>query len=136
MVATVSNVFQPVASWAGWHRSFDPFALLPRQPGRLRMRKAARLTLQCRPQSLPTTQCKQLCTTCSWWCRGRFFAERVDLHPQFGTGLAAIAAACCTPASFAQTVRSALASAVSTLRLRVVSWNSSVPVLDAVDNTL
>ena len=149
VVATASNVFQPVALRGGWQRIFDLFALLPRLPGGLRVREAAArcfikpVWTWCLPYlEMPPPELTKhvmqalLCTTCAWWCRGRFFAERVDLRPQFGIALAAIAAACSTPASLGVIVRSAVASAVTSLCLRVVSWNGSVPILDAFDNTL
>ena len=43
-------------------------------------------------------------TGCTWWCKARFFAERLSLHPQLGT-----AVRCCTSAEGVSAWRAPLA---------------------------
>lgn len=60
-------------------------------------------------------------TRCTWWCRGRFFADRLELHPRLGLSVAALAAAERTKAWKAEPVIQLLRQHAARLGLRVVS---------------
>ncbi|CAK0812358.1 unnamed protein product, partial [Prorocentrum cordatum] len=42
------------------------------------------------PDVIPAAMSAVLSTRCTWWCRGRFWASNIDLHPIFSAVLAAI----------------------------------------------
>ena len=149
VVATITNLCRPVSLRGGWQRVFDLFSLLPRLPGGLTVREAAARCfikpvwswclpyLQVPPQALAKHAMQALlCTACTWWCRGRFWVDRIDLHPVFGTAVAALQAAVSTPAAAWRAARPALEAYAAALRLEVVAWHGALPVLNAAPNTL
>ena len=149
VVATITNLCRPVSLRGGWQRVFDLFSLLPRLPGGLTIREAATRCfikpvwswclpyLQVPPQALAKHAMQALlCTACTWWCRGRSWVHRIDLHPVFGTAVAAIQAAVSTPADAWRAARPSLEAYAAALRLEVVAWHGALPVLNASPNTL
>ena len=60
-------------------------------------------------------------TRCSWWCRRRFWADRVAAHPQYGTAIHALRAAAGLPDS--PLLRAAVAAHAGVLRL-VPVWGA------------
>jgi hypothetical protein len=60
-------------------------------------------------------------TRCTWWCRGRWFAERLNLHPVASTAILALRRCGDMAQGAGQHLRAAVAASASWLRLRV-SW--------------
>ena len=95
-----------------WLQILDLIAYLPRVPGGFFLREAAArmfvkplwqwpLPLLALPPPELTHKLRHalLCSTCTWWCRARFFADREDLHPQFGSAVTALSRASALPRS-------------------------------------
>jgi hypothetical protein len=63
-------------------------------------------------------------TDCTWSCRGRFYAGRIDLHPVQGTAIAVLTAAERTKAWKASLARELIQSHAAQLRLEIVDFRA------------
>ena len=62
-------------------------------------------------------------TKCSWWCSGRFWADRIDIHPIFGLACAAVLSAHRFHNPPPSPIFSAVKYYLELLDLRLVSWD-------------
>ena len=63
-------------------------------------------------------------SNCSWWCQGRWWCDRILLHPCFGSAVSAILAAPRVALWKGEGVQKSLQDHASILGLQVISWNS------------
>ena len=61
-------------------------------------------------------------TSCTWWSKERFWAERISLHPRYGTAIQAIQAAGRILEHDSPLLRECVRHHASILRLKVLPW--------------
>jgi hypothetical protein len=133
--------------WAPVQQAIGRLALLPKS--NLEVREKLALCFICprwqwaaplAPAPPPQIE-KELATAllrsrCTWWCRARFFADRIMLHPRFGTALRCLAAAELAQAWRAPVIREAVSVHASTLQLTVARFDASGLWLHAAPGAL
>jgi hypothetical protein len=72
-------------------------------------------------------------TRCTWWCKGRFFAERLNIHPRASVAVRTLTEASCLDGSNVSLVMwAAVKEAAAWLYMRVRSWTIEGLVLICV----
>ncbi|CAK9075643.1 unnamed protein product [Durusdinium trenchii] len=122
----------------GWDAIADNFPFLAKIPGGVMPREnAVRVFFKSKwtwpvpliappPVSFVSKLFHQLLnhTKCSWWCSGRFWADRIDIHPIFGLACAAVLSAHRFHNPPPNAVFRAVKFYLELLDLHLVSWDN------------
>ena len=134
----------PITPRYGYDRIVDTIARLARCPGGMEMRTRlaaayvrplldwAAPFLRSPPASITTALFDAIHQTrCTWWCRARWWAARIGIHPQFGVAIRGLLAAQGILQWPSQHLSEAIRSHAATLNLNVVAITTTTVTLEA-----
>ena len=122
----------------GWAPILEVLPLLARLPGGLLTREAAvrtflkgkwfwALPLLQSPSSDVVVAFRRALlnhTQCNWWCPGRFWADRVDLHPALSAAVGSAMFCLRFPEPPSEFLQAAINSHLAELNLQLASWDA------------